>query len=117
MEFHLVEGELSFFFDKGGDFGVERYATGRGDLYKALPRDRNKDQFELLAEFIKERDPKKIGINVSSGRYWSFADGLTASCKERLEKALGPEFSSRLVSAERLCIGWLETRSPQELST
>jgi Xaa-Pro aminopeptidase len=33
-----------------------------------------------------------------------------------LENALGPEYSSRFVSAERLCLGWLETRSPQELS-
>lgn len=31
-------------------------------------------------------------------------------------KALGPELSSRFVSAENLCIGWLETRSLQELS-
>jgi len=41
---------------------------------------------------------------------------LSASCKERLVQGLGPQLAARLVSAERLCIGWLETRSPQELS-
>jgi Xaa-Pro aminopeptidase len=104
------------FHDLGGESGVERFATGMNNLYKPLPQDRNKDQVETLSDFIKERNPTKIGINMSSHRYWSFADGITASYKEKLERALGSELSSRLVSAERLCIGWLETRSPQELS-
>jgi len=104
------------FHDRGQALGVERFSSGRGKLYKTLPIDRNKDPFEGLAGFIKERNPKKIGINTSRTKYWSFADGITASNKERLVEALGPDFSSRLVSAERLCVGWLETRSPQELS-
>ena len=41
---------------------------------------------------------------------------MSSALKEKLEKALGPELSSRFVSAENLCVGWLETRSPQELS-
>ena len=104
------------FHNRGEELGIERFSSRGGKLYKPMPRDRSRDQFESLAEFIKERNPKKIGINMATHRYWSFADGLTASSKEKLEKALGPEFSSRLVSAEHLCIGWLETRSPQELS-
>jgi len=104
------------FHDRGEELGVERFSSRGGKLYKPIPRDRSRDQFESLAEFIKERNPKKIGINMANHRYWSFADGLTASTKEKLEKALGQGFSSRLVSAEHLCVGWLETRSPQELS-
>jgi len=84
------------------------------DWYKSTWVDKKKSQFESLAEVIKKLNPKKIGINVSST--WAFGDGLTTSLKEELEKVLGPELSSRFVSAERLCVGWLETRSPQELS-
>jgi len=35
--------------------------------------------------------------------------------KAALIKALGPELSKRLVSAERLAVGWLERRTPEEL--
>ncbi|NQT80634.1 MAG: aminopeptidase P family protein [Candidatus Aminicenantes bacterium] len=108
---------ILIFYDRGEKIGVERLSGGYygiGDWYKATWIDKKKKQFESLAEVIKERNPKKIGINVSST--WAFGDGLTASLKEKLGKALGSEYSSRLVSAENLCIGWLETRSPQELS-
>jgi len=108
---------ILIFYDRGEKIGVKRLSGsyyGIGDWYKATWIDKKKKQFESLAEIIKERNPKKIGINVSST--WAFGDGLTASLKEKLEKALGSEYSSRFVSAENLCIGWLETRSPQELS-
>ena len=108
---------ILIFYDRGEKIGVERLSgsySGIGDWYKATWIDKKKKQFESLAKVIKERNPKKIGINVSST--WAFGDGLTASLKEKLEKALGSEYSSKFVSAENLCIGWLETRSPQELS-
>ncbi len=108
---------ILIFYDRGEKIGVERLSGGYygiGDLYKATWTDKKKKQFESLAGIIKERNPKKIGINVSST--WAFGDGLTASLKEKLKKALGSEYSSKFVSAENLCIGWLETRSPQELS-
>jgi Xaa-Pro aminopeptidase len=108
---------ILIFHDRGEDKGVERLSGGYygiGDWYAPTWKDKTKKQFESLAAFIKERDPQKIGINVSEK--WAFGDGLSAALKEKLEQALGPELSSRLVSAENLCIGWLETRSPQELS-
>lgn len=108
---------ILIFHDRGKELGVERLSGsyyGIGDLYKGTWTDKKKKQFESLAEVIKKCNPKKIGINVSST--WAFGDGLTASLKEKVEKALGPEYFSRFVSAENLCIGWLETRSPQELS-
>ena len=108
---------ILIFYDRGEGREVERLSGsyyGMGGWYKSTWLDKRKKQFESLAEVIKKLNPRKIGINVSST--WAFGDGLTASLKEKLEKALGPEFSSRLVSAENLCVGWLETRSPQELS-
>jgi len=108
---------ILIFNDRGAQAGVERLTGsyyGTGDWYKGTWTDKKKDQFDSLAEFIKSRNPQKIGIDVSE--HWYFGDGLTAALKGKLEKALGPEYTKRLVSAERLCIGWLETRSPQEMS-
>ncbi len=108
---------ILIFHDRREALGVERLSGsyyGMGELYKSTWIDKKKRQFESLAEFIKRRDPAKIGINVSSR--WAFGDGLTVSMKNKLEEALGPELSSRFVSAENLCVGWLESRSPMELS-
>jgi Xaa-Pro aminopeptidase len=108
---------ILIFRDLGPEKGVERLSGsyyGMEGWYKGTWVDKKKKQFESLAEIIKAINPKKIGINTSE--QWAFGDGLTASLKANLEKALGPELSSRLVSAENLCIGWLETRSPQELN-
>ena len=115
--FNARRTSILIFHDRGGEIGVERLTGsyyGAGDWYKATWTDKNKTQFESLAEVIRKRNPRKIGINVSSS--WAFGDGLSAGLEDKLKQALGPEYSSRLVSAERLCVGWLETRSPQELS-
>ncbi|MBN1274114.1 MAG: M24 family metallopeptidase [Candidatus Aminicenantes bacterium] len=108
---------ILIFHDRGPEQGVERLSGGyygMGGWYKGTWQDKSLKQFESLARVIKERNPQKIGINISSK--WAFGDGLTVSLKEKLENALGPEYVSRFVSAENLCVGWLETRSPQELS-
>jgi len=108
---------ILIFHDRGPGDGVERLSGGYygiGDFYKGIWVDKKKKQFENLADFLKERNPRKIGINVSNK--WAFGDGLSAGLKEKLVKDLSPELSSRIVSAENLCVGWLETRSPQELS-
>ena len=107
---------ILIFHDQGQGQGVERFSGGPsgGGLYKPTWTDKKLRQFDSLAAFIKSRNPGKIGINISED--WAFGDGLSTTLKARLEKALGPELSGRFVSAERLCVGWLETRSPQELS-
>lgn len=109
------------FNDLGNEGGFERLSCSphgiggrRAGWYQEIWTSRKRTQFQSLSDFIKKRNPKKIGINVS--KRWAFGDGLTASLKEDLEKALGSELSSRFVSAENLCVGWLETRSPDELS-
>jgi len=108
---------ILIFHDKGEEEGVARLTGsfyGMGKWYKSIFTDQSKDQMKVLADYIKKSNPKKIGINESET--WAFGDGLSASFKNSLVKALGPEYSSRLVSAENLCVGWLETRSPRELS-
>ena len=108
---------ILIFSDQGMEKGVQRLSGsyyGTENWYEGTWVDKTKTQFESLAEVVAELNPQKIGINVSE--HWAFGDGLSAGLRDQLEKALAPEYSSRLVSAEKLCIGWLETRSPQELS-
>ena len=123
--FSLVEQPLMaspgcvalLFHDPGEKKGVCRYSCsphGRLNGYEEVWKSRQKSQFEALAEAIKRCDPGRIGINVSER--WGYGDGLTASLRDNLMEALGTEFSSRLVSAGDLCVRWLETRSPRELS-
>jgi Xaa-Pro aminopeptidase len=98
---------------------VNRY--GGGDLHKDFPQfyraawePEDLDPWARLAKIVRERNPRRIGINESSA--FAFADGLTASGKARLVEALGPDLSGRLVSADRLVVGWLERRSPGEIA-
>ena len=102
------------FFDRGPEEGVERLSIGRFN-YNGLfevHRTHNERQFEGLLEVVKERDPQVIGINTSER--WNHADGLTANEKDNLVEALGPEYASRVVSAEMLSIGWLEYKLPEQ---
>lgn len=104
------------FHDRGGEEGVERLTVSRyplGKLYDAVWEGGDLDeQWVRLAEVITERDPQRIGINVS--RHWPVADGLTASLRDRLEESLGKDLAERLVTAENLAIRWVETRSAVE---
>ncbi len=70
-------------------------------------------QWEALGALIVEKNPEKIGINVS--RDWPVADGLTHGMHKRLEAVLPAEYRERLVPAQDLVVRWLETRSEDEI--
>jgi hypothetical protein len=70
---------ILIFHDRGAELGVERLSGsyyGMEDLYRSTWLDKKKKQFENLAEVIKQRNPRQIGINISSA--WAFGDGLMA---------------------------------------
>lgn len=108
---------MLIFHDGGTEEGVDLLTVSRyplGQPYEAAWEGGDLDaQWEGLAAAIRERDPERIGIDVS--RHWPVADGLTASLRDRLVETLGPELSKRLVSAEELVVRWLETRTESEL--
>ncbi len=95
------------------------HGTGSsGPFYEELEIDRAKGergQWEALSEYIREHDPQKIGINESEN-WVAFGNGLTAGLKDKFTRSLTPKYRDRLVSAEYLCVGWLETRSPEQIS-
>jgi Xaa-Pro aminopeptidase len=102
------------FTDRGTQRAIERVSIGRFDydgLYR-VERTRDDAQWEGLRRYVEQVDPKVIGINTSE--LFSHADGLSATEKENLTKALGPKFTARLKSAEKLAVAWLETKLPEE---
>lgn len=105
------------FHDPGRDQAVERLAVSRyapGPWYEASwSPEEQPDQWQRIAEMIRERDPKRIGISRSSN--FPLADGLSASEHDALVAAIGSRFAKRLVSAENLALAWLETRIPEEM--
>tara|TARA_Y100000590_G_scaffold364121_2_gene422186 strand:- start:4114 stop:5448 length:1335 start_codon:yes stop_codon:yes gene_type:complete len=102
------------FYDRGEEFEIERLSIGRfdyGGLFALIPT-QNDAQYEGLRQVVSARDPRTIGINIS--QHWNHADGLTANEHNNLKEALGPKYTSRLVSAEMLAVGWLEVKLPEE---
>lgn len=114
---------IMVFFDRGdgptgGDKGVEKLAIARydvGNLLKgAWDIDVRPNQWDALAKIIEDRKPKKIGLNTSTN--YAHADGLSfTEHKEFLEK-LPAEYQKRIVPAEKVAIGWLETRTEKEMT-
>ncbi len=105
-------------YDRGTKEGIETLAVARYDVgtsfEKAWDKESEPDQWKRLAQIVQERDPKKIGINKSDG--FGLADGITATDLEALNNALPHKYKSRIVSAEKLTIGWLETRTLSEMA-
>lgn len=100
-----------------GDAPLETLAVARynvGSVFRqSWDPEAQPDQWQRLVELIEARDPGRIGINISSE--FALADGLTHTSFEQLSNSLPPELRNRLVSAEALAIGWLETRTEAEM--
>ena len=115
---------IYIFHDRGPDDGVERLALGgtsQGGAYEAVratvtaPDGRaaelwGKDQWDLFASMVRERDPANIAVNISHEH--NFADGLAAGEWEQMEEALGPDLAARVVRKPLLAIDYLAMRVP-----
>ncbi len=115
---------IYIFHDRGPDAGVERLALGgtsQGGAYEAVratvtaPDGRaaelwGKDQWDLFASMVRERDPANIAVNIAHEH--NFADGLTAGEWEQMQEALGPDLTGRVVRKPLLAIDYLAMRVP-----
>ncbi len=115
---------IYIFHDRGPELGVERLALGgtsQGGAFEAVratataPDGREAelwggDQWDLFARMVRERDPKRIAVNIS--REHNFADGLSAGEWEQMEEVLGPELAGRVVREPLLAIEYLAMRVP-----
>ena len=104
-------------FNKLDDGSVERLSVNTyplGGPYESAWSGGDLDeQWAALAALIVEKNPARIGINVS--KHWPEADGLTRGMHDRLTEVLPSTLQNRLVPAEDLVVRWLETRTEAEL--
>src|SRR3954471_18438127 len=76
-------------------------------------RPAEQSQWAAVRRIVEQADPRRIGIDVSVS--FALADGLSHTEHGLLTEALGP-YAERLVPAEDLVVGWLETRLPEEIA-
>lgn len=97
---------------------IERLAVARYDIGKSIKSAWNKEkqpnQWQALSDIIAQRNPDKIGINYS--KHFPLADGLVKTDYEELKQNLPDSLTSKLVSAEKLAIAWIETRTEKEIA-
>jgi Xaa-Pro aminopeptidase len=101
------------FTDRGGD-RIERAALGPSGYL--IEESGAYDIFapsSTLAAFVKERNPKRIGVNMSDEI--GPADGLSYTMHGHLVRTLGEPFASRIVSAERLVSDFRSRRVASEI--
>lgn len=91
---------------------VARYNIGKS-ITSAWDKEKEPDQWKALTKIIEARNPKKIGLNYSDN--FGLADGVVKTDYNEFIEALTPSYVSRIVSAEKLAIGWIETRTPKEM--
>ena len=105
------------FFRNKAENTIEKLAVARYDVGKnitsAWDKEKQPNQWARLIEIINERNPSKIGINMS--KHFGIADGLVQTDYSELKEALPENLESRLVSAEKLAIAWIETRTEKEM--
>jgi len=97
------------FTDRGGD-RIERVILGgedQEDLYDIL------GSGEDLLEFVEERDPKVIAVNMSTSL--PIANGLSHTAYLSMTEALGEKYTGRLISAENVITDFRVRRVQREL--
>jgi hypothetical protein len=104
-------------FDRGADKEMEFLAVSRYNVGKTFKSawnpEKQPDQWAQLGKLIEERNPKKIGVNKAPS--WGHADGLTANDFDNILRVTSKKTNEKIVSAEKLAVAWLETRTPKEM--
>lgn len=102
------------FFDKGEDrieraaLGMSGYLLEEGGVYDYF------GSASELANYVRERDPRRIGLNYSKN--FGGADGLSYSEHLELTEILGETYASRFVSAEKLTSDFRSRRVASEIA-
>jgi hypothetical protein len=108
---------ILLFYDNGEGETVERLAVARYDIgfFKTeWNPEEEPDQWERFGQVVAERNPDKIALNISED--FALADGISHTDYQNLRQSLSPELRDRIVTAENLAIGWLETRTSEEMT-
>lgn len=96
---------------------IEKLAVARYDVGESIKSAWNKEeepnQWKALSRIIEERNPTKIGVNIS--KHFALADGLVKTDHDEFVENLSKANQKKVVSAEKLAIAWIETRTPKEM--
>ena len=92
---------------------ITRYPFGRL-IPSAWKKEEQPDQMKALADYLRQNNPRSIGINTSA--HYGIADGLAKTDYDLLMEALPKQLKSRVVSAAPLAVSWIETRTPAEMT-
>ena len=96
---------------------LSRAAITRYPFGKLIPsvwkKDEEPNQMKALVDYLRQKNPKKIGINTSEN--YGIVDGLAQTDYRLFEEALSSTLKKRLVSAEPLATAWIETRTAREM--
>ena len=101
------------FTDRGGDrieraaLGPSGYLLNESGAYDIIA------PASTLADHVKARNPKRIGLNMSE--QIGPADGLSVTMLAHLKTTLGDAFASRFVSAEKLVADFRSHRVASEI--
>lgn len=105
-------------YDRGEDQPLETLSVSRysvGEIFAgAWNKEEDGEQWAHLGKLIDERDPQQIALNYSET--FPLADGISHSEYELFHRGLPERLHDRVVSAEPLAVGWLETRTPDEMA-
>ncbi|MBO6606615.1 M24 family metallopeptidase [Psychroserpens sp.] len=91
---------------------VARYNFG-DNIISAWDKEKEPDQWKRLIQLIEERNPETIGLNYSTD--FNIADGIVKTDYDEFMSYLPKPYHSKVISAEKLAIGWIETRTPREM--
>lgn len=108
--------QMLIFVDEGGG-RIRRYnvsGTDTKDLYeRPYSGQVEEEQWSVLADIVRKRDPKNIGVNIGEVK-WA-AGGLSLPLYLKLKSVIGDTYAEWLVSAEKAVIRWSATLTNREI--
>ena len=108
---------LVFYRDKNKQsiqsYAIARYQVGKS-IQAAWNPEKEPNQWKALTKLIDSLNPNQIGLNTSNE--YGHADGLHVTEFNELKNAMTPSQITKIVSAEKLGVAWLETRTEKEMS-
>ena len=103
----------------GGDGSIENVdVSGSTEISRALTGydhgEVGLSAYDELREYVESHDPERIAVNFSD--WLAVADSISHTQYEKLEQILGPDLSSRIVSAEYLITDFRSRRLSLEVA-
>jgi len=108
---------LVFYRDKKNErihsYAIARYQVGKS-IQAAWNPEKEPNQWKALIKLIDSLNPNQIALNTSKD--YGHADGLHLTEFNELKNAMTPSQLTKVVSAEKLGVAWLETRTEKEMA-